>query len=307
MKHYVYTLAYPESMGGSVFYVGKGTGNRINDHEAEAKRGRKTNPYKNNIIRKIWSQGEQVVKEKIAFFETHQEACMYEIAMIFFLPGLTNLTYGGDGTMGIVVSDELRRKRSEAAKGRILSAEHRHKIGEGTKRYMSTEEAKRMHTEVHKGRKCSEEAKRMMSEAHQSHWCSDEFRRKQEAARKGRVLSEEAHQNMSESHKGRIITPQERQKISEANKGRKISDEHRHKISEANKNRKPSDMTRCKMSESAKKRPSKPEGMARRHRYYCSVCLVVVMEYPAFMKAKGANLVCEECAKYRDIAFDDRF
>jgi len=33
--HYVYTLAYPESMGGSVFYVGKGANGRINNNPEE--------------------------------------------------------------------------------------------------------------------------------------------------------------------------------------------------------------------------------------------------------------------------------
>lgn len=33
---YVYTLAYPDS---KVFYVGKGTGKRIDDHEREARKG----------------------------------------------------------------------------------------------------------------------------------------------------------------------------------------------------------------------------------------------------------------------------
>jgi len=37
-EHYVYTLAYPESMDGYVFYAGKGVGDRINHHETEAKR-----------------------------------------------------------------------------------------------------------------------------------------------------------------------------------------------------------------------------------------------------------------------------
>ena len=34
--HYVYTYAYPESMGGYIFYIGKGKGKRIDAHEHEA-------------------------------------------------------------------------------------------------------------------------------------------------------------------------------------------------------------------------------------------------------------------------------
>ena len=37
-KYYVYTLAYPEEMGGAIFYVGKGTGKRMLVHEIYAAR-----------------------------------------------------------------------------------------------------------------------------------------------------------------------------------------------------------------------------------------------------------------------------
>jgi len=96
-EHYVYTLAYPKSMGGSVSYVGKGMGERIHHHETVARTGyRAWNEQKITTIRDIWANGEQVVKKKVAFFETNEEACLYEIALIFFLPNLTNLSSGGE-------------------------------------------------------------------------------------------------------------------------------------------------------------------------------------------------------------------
>jgi hypothetical protein len=61
---YVYTLAYPESMGGTIFYVGKGRNDRINDHDRETRRGVQSD--KCNIIREIWATGEEVVKIKVA-------------------------------------------------------------------------------------------------------------------------------------------------------------------------------------------------------------------------------------------------
>ncbi len=60
--YYVYDLAYPESMGGHVFYVGKGRLERINDHEKEARRGHQCK--KCEIIRSIWLVSEQVIKTK---------------------------------------------------------------------------------------------------------------------------------------------------------------------------------------------------------------------------------------------------
>jgi hypothetical protein len=60
---YVYELAYPESMGGKVFYIGKGTKWRINEHEGEARKGIRS--VKCDIICDIWARGEQVTKRKV--------------------------------------------------------------------------------------------------------------------------------------------------------------------------------------------------------------------------------------------------
>lgn len=96
-KYYVYTLAYPD---GTVFYVGKGTGSRIDRHEKEARSDKPSyNPYKCRIIRKIWDEGGQVLKQKIAFYDREEDAFKAEIALIAFYgkDTLTNLTEGGEG------------------------------------------------------------------------------------------------------------------------------------------------------------------------------------------------------------------
>ena len=118
MRHYVYTLAYPD---GRVFYVGKGVRDRIHRHERDAVAARNINPHKENIIRKILADGGQVTKTKLAYFSTHEEAVEYEKALILFLnatDGLANLTPGGDGMTGVTFSEEHKRKISEAQKGR---------------------------------------------------------------------------------------------------------------------------------------------------------------------------------------------
>lgn len=65
-QYYVYTLAYSD---GQVFYVGKGQGRRVYQHETEARSG--CNCSKCQIIRKIWASGMQVLKNII--FETNEE------------------------------------------------------------------------------------------------------------------------------------------------------------------------------------------------------------------------------------------
>lgn len=62
-EFYAYELAYPENMGGAVFYVGKGSGQRIDEHEKETKRG--GDFPRHIIIRQIWEAGEQIVKRKV--------------------------------------------------------------------------------------------------------------------------------------------------------------------------------------------------------------------------------------------------
>jgi len=104
---YVYVLKYPN---GTPFYVGKGKENRMNSHEQEARGNKATkfyaNPQKISIIRKIWQNGEQVIKEKMVENLTEEQAFEIEIELIkkYGLQKhgglLVNLTYGGEGTSG---------------------------------------------------------------------------------------------------------------------------------------------------------------------------------------------------------------
>jgi len=110
-KYYVYELAYPASMGGTVFYVGKGskrktkTGilDRIDEHEKHAlqsledieKWGR--NVEKCQAIQAIWANGEEVVKRKVYETDIEQEAYTREAELIekYGIENLTNKPRGG--------------------------------------------------------------------------------------------------------------------------------------------------------------------------------------------------------------------
>jgi hypothetical protein len=100
-RQYVYTLAYPD---GRVFYVGKGTGNRIDEHEGEARNGAQSD--KCDIIRAIWAQGGEVVKARVAYFPNDAEALQYEHYLISTLPGLANKRAGEARFSTISVSPE---------------------------------------------------------------------------------------------------------------------------------------------------------------------------------------------------------
>lgn len=78
-RFYNYVLMRPD---GSVFYVGKGTGNRIDQHEIEARNG--VQSYKCRVIRQVWAEGGEIIKQKIAFHDTEEDAYQLEMLLIDF-------------------------------------------------------------------------------------------------------------------------------------------------------------------------------------------------------------------------------
>lgn len=82
--YYVYVLFRPD---GKPFYVGKGTGRRIFQHESEARQNHpvgESNPYKCNVIRKILRENKQLIYGIDSFYSERQEnACLQrETALI---------------------------------------------------------------------------------------------------------------------------------------------------------------------------------------------------------------------------------
>jgi hypothetical protein len=74
---YVYILVRPL---GEVFYVGKGRGPRIDQHEQEAEDG--VVSLKCDIIRGIWAQGEQILKKKLYCNLSEDDALAIEAIFI---------------------------------------------------------------------------------------------------------------------------------------------------------------------------------------------------------------------------------
>jgi hypothetical protein len=99
--HYAYELVYPESMGSAVFYVGQGKGDRIDEHEREARKG--CTCRKCSAIQSVWRRGEQIVKRKVFETPVKQDACIYEWVLINLIYGIDNLTNWWDGMQGAVI------------------------------------------------------------------------------------------------------------------------------------------------------------------------------------------------------------
>lgn len=110
-KFYVYFLIDPRN--NNVFYIGKGKGKRINDHEYQALRG--VCSKKCNKIKSIIESGNKIIKYKIAGFDNEQDAYDYESICInnFGLDNLTNMVAGGAGSFERRYKDSIKRYRAK--------------------------------------------------------------------------------------------------------------------------------------------------------------------------------------------------
>ena len=226
------------------FYVGKGKGQQYISHLREARNKeivpKYSNPHKFYKIKNILKENLEPVILKVKDKILEQEAFEFEIKLIkeigrfdLKLGPLTNHTDGGEGSIN--VSEEARKKMSEAQKGKVFSEEHKRKMSEaqrGEKNHMfgknHTEESKRKQSESQKcenhplfGKHHTEESKRKMSETNkgkEGYWSgkkmTEEHKKKISISLKD--PSEETRHKMSNSHKGRTHSEETKRKMSES-------------------------------------------------------------------------------------------
>jgi hypothetical protein len=207
-----------------VFYIGIGS-----DENGKYKRAfckHKRNKYWYNITNKC-NYKVEIITDNISW----NAACDEEIYWIKYYGRrqlnegtLVNLTDGGDGAHGMILSEESRKKVGLASKGRIPNEETRRKISKALKGKKLSEDAKRKLIEYRIGSRHTEESKEKNRKAHIGKKHTEESKRKVSEALKGRV--------------GKIPNEETRRRMSEAQKGKKHSDEHKKKISESSKGRK---------------------------------------------------------------------
>lgn len=246
---YAYIHARPD---GTPFYIGKGRGRRATDFLARS-------AYHKNItakygIKNILVSKHECSSEEFAFaLEVGMIKCFKRMGFI-----LANMTDGGEGPSGAIVSAETRAKMSASRIGKKLpphSDEHRAKISaskKGKPGHLHTPESLAKLIASHKG---------MTGLKH-----SEESRIKIGLAGKGYVHTAEARLKMSEAQQGRVyVSPSEetKAKMSASSKGKPKSESHRAKISAANKGKIKSaeHIAKCKATK-AKKRELMLEGTA---------------------------------------------
>ena len=172
-----YTYAYLRE-DGTPYYIGKGNGNRAYKRN---KKEIKLPKDKSRIL---------ILKQNL----TEQEAFKQEIYMIAVFGRkdletgiLHNRTDGGEGSSGVIKSEELRKKISTSMNGRTFTKEHLNKISKKLKGRIISQEHRKKNSEKLKGRKLSEETKKKMCES-----------------RVGRIITEKTKQKIKEKALGKV-------------------------------------------------------------------------------------------------------
>lgn len=162
---YVYELRYPD---GTPFYVGKGSGNRCNGHFYKSNI---TNPLKKNVINKIRSNNQEPLV--VIVFDNLQEHIAFETECFLIAHYgrrdnntgiLTNMTDGGEGCSGKVISDTTRKKISDTKKKNPT----RYWLGKKRSQETIDKLKTKNPTRYWAGKSIPEEAKRNMSKAKDS-------------------------------------------------------------------------------------------------------------------------------------------
>ena len=137
-------------------------------------------------------------------------------------------------TVGIVWTEEQKRKASESKKGVKKSPEHvakmsavrigkthseetRRKIGEKTRARLADPAQREKIGNANRGRKPSDEARLKMSQAQRAAY-TDERRQVQAQAASGRVHSDEAKAKIAENNRRRVYSPETLKKMSDSAK-----------------------------------------------------------------------------------------
>lgn len=145
--YYVYLLRDPRD--GSPIYCGKGTGNRLRQHWTSAMSGKHYNPYLQNKLLKISSEGfEAPIDEKLIEDVTEGIALAMEVSFISAIGrnSLCNLTSGGEGISGL--DEKTMRKNVESLRKTLQTPEARQKKRDVAARLLSDFEYRREHNDI---------------------------------------------------------------------------------------------------------------------------------------------------------------
>ena len=224
-----YVYSHTRLDTNEVFYIG--IGSDVNYKRANSKNGR--NSYWKRIANKTDYKVEILINDI-----SWDDACLEETRLIkqygrknLNEGTLCNLTDGGEGQVGFIVSDETKQKIAAANIGKKVSEEARLRMS-----------ASQM------GKKLSDEHKQKIGDAHRGKIISEETRTKKRNSMTGikwsKPMSEETRIKIGEYRKGRMHNEDAKNKIGDANRGKPNqykgvprSEETKRRISEGHKNK----------------------------------------------------------------------
>lgn len=254
MKFYVYILYRP--WNNEPCYVGKGQGDRVNWHFQVA--GKHYNRRLANILKKAGG----IVPHQIVFqTDNEQEALTEEIRLIAFygradlgLGPLCNLTNGGEGTSGVLFTEERRSKMSAALKGRTFSDETLAKMRLSANGKVVSSETRARMSAAHIGKKLSADTIEKMRKTKTGQKFTAEHCANIGKSKLGQVVSEETREKVRIGSTGRHYSAETRARIGEGHRGKTLTEAHKAQVRAFRLGTKASEETRRKMSEAGKRR-----------------------------------------------------
>jgi hypothetical protein len=217
--HYVYEHWRPDK--DVCFYVGKGSGRRINVMYNR-------NTFHQRIQAKLARLGMCVEVRLVKSGLTHDNAIKFEIERIAFWLSmgvkLANLSSGGEGNPN--PSKETRQKMRRAKLGRKLTDEHKEKIRASTKTVLNTPEKRDAMSAAQKRLALDPivKANRIRGQKKRGPRTKEHYE-KVAAALRGKKCSPEAIEKSRRARMGMKQSPESIAKRIAANKGRKRSPE----------------------------------------------------------------------------------
>lgn len=219
MRFYTYLHCRP---GGIPFYVGKGSG-PTNKRACDVKTGR--NKHHMHIVEKY---GKDNIEIYVFDRRSESHAFETEVRWIKQLRNdgylLANKTDGGEGAVGVIKSEETRRKLSIANLGKRHSDETKNRISIAKKN--QSEETRRKISIANKGKRLSETHRANLAAAligHKGCKHTQESKEKIASALRGRKIPSEVCAKLSIANKGRVVSKEQLDAMVERANNRKSS------------------------------------------------------------------------------------
>lgn len=197
-RFYVYVHKRPTD--GTIFYVGKGCGNRLTSTKSRSK-------YWRNTVSKHGG----FIPEKIYTGLTEDEAFSLEIATIaeIGIENLCNLSTGGDGPAGCKRSEETKRVLSERAKQQFSDPEFLEAHSAREKEKWKSEDMRKKQSAAVAAAMSSSEVREKISEGVKRAWLNKDYRNSIHLWREDECKKKIASENMSKGQRKRFSNPEE--------------------------------------------------------------------------------------------------